>query len=61
MAPGGSSLTATAGVTLAGAAIDAAQVWKPKAEERVESKDGCVNFTVKAASAVALFIGPRSA
>jgi hypothetical protein len=55
------SLTATAGVTLAGAAIDAAHEWKPKVEERVESKDGSVNFTVKAASAVALFIGPRSA
>jgi hypothetical protein len=55
------SLTATTGVTLAGAAIDAAHGWKAKAEEHVKSRDGSLGFTVKAASATALFIGHRPA
>ena len=54
-APG---MTATSGVTLAGSAIDA-HGWKPRAEERVASRDGAVRVTVKAASAVGLLFDRR--
>jgi hypothetical protein len=54
-APG---MTATAGVTLAGSAIDA-HGWKPKAEERVASREGAVRVTVKAASAVGMLFDRR--
>lgn len=49
------SLTATSGVTLADAPIDAAVRWKPKREERVRSSGGSVIINVNAASAVVLF------
>jgi hypothetical protein len=57
-APG---LTATAGVTLAGAALDAALPWKPDHEEIVASEAGFVTFKVSGASAVALFSEDRLA
>ena len=56
-APG---LTATAGVTLAGAAIEA-HGWKPRAEERIKSRNGIVTVTVKAASAAGLLFDRRLA
>jgi hypothetical protein len=49
------SLTATAGVTLAGAPIDPAVQWKPKNEERAPNSAGRVVVNVRAASALALF------
>ncbi len=51
-APG---LTATADVTLAGAAIKPDAAWKPLDEERITSRDGLAQFVVKPASAVILF------
>ena len=54
-APG---LTATADVRLAGAALTA-EAWRPKLEERIESRGGGVSILVKAASAAALFFDRR--
>jgi len=51
-APG---LTATTGVTLAGAVIEATQPWKPIQEERIASDRGFLTIKVSAASAIALF------
>jgi hypothetical protein len=53
------NLTATTGVTLAGATIDAVHPWKAKREERIPSRDGFVSVTVKAPSAIALFADGR--
>jgi len=53
------SLTATSGVTLAGATLDAANPWKPIHEEHVASEAGFLTFKVGAASAVALFSDNR--
>jgi hypothetical protein len=55
------SLTATSGVTLAGAPLDAANPWKPIREERVTSEAGFLTFNVGAASALALFSDNRLA
>jgi hypothetical protein len=55
------SLTATAGVTLAGAPLDAANPWKPIREEQVTSEAGFLTINVGAASAVALFSDHRLA
>jgi hypothetical protein len=55
------SLTATAGVTLAGALLDAANPWKPIREEHVTSEAGFLTFKVGEASAVALFSDNRLA
>ena len=54
-APG---MTATAGVTLAGAAIDS-RMWKPNTEERIASRNGAVMVPVKAASAVGVLFDHR--
>ena len=55
------SLTATAGVTLAGAPIDGNTGWEPKQTERIASHDGSASVEVKAASAVVLFSSSRLA
>jgi hypothetical protein len=57
-APG---LTATSGVTLAGAPMDAAHPWKARREERIASHGGFVDVEVSAASAAVLFSGGRLA
>jgi hypothetical protein len=49
------SLTATSGVTLAGAVIRPGEAWKPVREERIVSKAGGAPATVPAASGAALF------
>jgi len=54
-APG---LTATAGVTFAGSAIES-RGWEPGSEEHVESRDGAVRVAVKAASAVGVLFDRR--
>ena len=48
-------LTATAHVTLAGAAIGAGEAWKPRREEHIASKGGVVRVVLEAASGAALF------
>jgi hypothetical protein len=52
------AMTATAGVTLAGSAIEA-HGWEPKGVERVEGRDGAITVSVKAASAVAVLFDRR--
>jgi hypothetical protein len=53
------SLTATSGVTLAGAVIQPGEAWKPVREERIVSRAGWANVTVPAASGAALFFSSR--
>jgi hypothetical protein len=48
-------LSATSGVTLAGAEIKADQTWKPSLEETVSNKNGELQIILKPASAAALF------
>ena len=48
-------LTATAHVTLAGAAMRPGEAWKPRREEHIASKDGVVRVTLEGASGAALF------
>ena len=49
------SLTAAAGVTLAGAEFTPGQPWKPAREEHFESTDNVIHVEVKVASAAVLF------
>jgi len=56
-----SGLTATSGVTFAGAPIEVAHPWKPLREERIASREGFVDLKVSAGSAVVLFSDVRLA
>lgn len=49
------SLTATSGITLAGAEIKAGAPWQPRHEEHIDSKGGVVRVTLEPASGAALF------
>jgi hypothetical protein len=48
-------LTATAGVSLAGAAIVSEHPWEPRNEENLPNPDGRVQVTVSGASAAVIF------
>jgi len=52
----GPGLTATTGVTLAGASIDSSHEWAPEREEHLRSVAGKVRLTLGAASGAAIFI-----
>ena len=51
------SLTATSGVTFAGAAIEAGKKWEPRREEHTASISGKVATTIPADSGAVLFFG----
>jgi hypothetical protein len=52
----GPGLTATSGVMLAGATIDAGEDWKPRREEHLTRVAGRVRLTLGAASGAAIFL-----